>query len=319
MNSRQLPLFPTEPVVEADLNASTHLRDSISLFQQRLMKDGKSAHTVESFTSDLQLLSEFVGSGQRLGAVTTGDLNAFLHWLEYERGVPCSRKSYARRVTTLKVFFKWLHGLGAIPLDPALAVLQRSGPAPLATILSEDDVQAVQAAANGLRHGEKPDARPALLFSLLLETGIKKSEAMRLEPEDFHQDGPQPRVHVRKTGAGDVYHERRLPLSAELLPVLDQYLEQYAPKTSLFTCTARNLEYVLENLGELAGVEHKISFEMMRWTSAVRDYKAGHDPNTIREKLGLSRISWVETFRKIRQLSGETVDEGEAANDVQAG
>mgnify|MGYP001191753497 CR=1 FL=1 len=311
MNSRQLPMFPTEPVVEEDLSASTHLRDSVTLFQQRLIKDGKSAHTVESFTSDLQLFAEFVGAGQRLGSVTTGDLNAFLRWLEYERGVPCSRKSYARRVTTLKVFFKWLHALGALPADPALAVLQRSGPAPLAAILSAEDVFACQSAARGLRGGPKPDARPALLFGLLLDTGIKKSEAMRLTPEDFHQEGPEPILHVRKTGAGDVYHERRLPLSDGLLPVLDQYLEQYTPKTSLFTCTARNLEYVLENLGELAGVERKISFEMMRWTSAVRDYQAGRDPNAIREKLGLSRISWVETLRKIRQLSGETVDGAE--------
>jgi integrase/recombinase XerD len=76
----------------------------------------------------------------------------------------------------------------------------------------------------------------------------------------------------------------------------------------LFTCTARNLEYILEHLGEEAGVPHKISFEMMRWTSAVRDFQAGVDPNTIREKLGLSKISWVETFRKIRQLAGENVE-----------
>lgn len=315
MNSRQLPLFPTEPVIEEDLGAGTHLRDSVTLFQQRLIKDGKSAHTVESFTSDLQLFAEFVGAGQRLGSVTTSDLNNFLRWLEYERGVPCSRKSYARRVTTLKVFFKWLRGLGAIPSDPALAVLQRSGPAPLAVILSADDVFACQSAAQGLRRGPKPDARPALLFDLLLETGIKKSEAMRLTPEDFHQAGPEPALHVRKTGAGDVYHERRLPLSSGLLVMLDQYLEEYTPKISLFTCTARNLEYVLENLGELAEIEHKISFEMMRWTSAVRDYRAGHDPNTIREKLGLSRVSWVETFRKIRQLAGESVDGADAGRE----
>ena len=58
--------------------------------------------------------------------------------MEHGRGVPCSRKTYARRVTTLKVFFKWLHEIGAIPHDPARAVLQRSGPAPLAVILAPD-------------------------------------------------------------------------------------------------------------------------------------------------------------------------------------
>jgi site-specific recombinase XerD len=308
MITRQLPLFPTQPASEGDLNASTRLQDSLSLFQQRLAKDGKSDHTIGAFTSDLHLLQEFLGGGQRLGAVTTNDLNAFLHWLESERGVPCSRKSYARRVTTLKVFFKWLHGLAAIPTDPAAAVTQRSGPAPLALILNHEQVMVVQGVALTLRGGKKPDARPALLLELLLATGIKKSETMRLLPEDVDQSGPTPVLHVRKGAAKDVYRERRLPLDPAIIPMLDEYLWQYEPKTILFTCTARNLEYILEHLGEEAGVPYKISFEMMRWTSAVRDYRAGRDPNEIREKLGLSRISWTETFRKIRQLAGETVE-----------
>jgi len=308
MDARQLPLFPAQPASEADLNASTRLQDTVTLFQQRLARDGKSEHTVGAFTSDLHLLQEFLGSGQRLGAITTAELNAFLHWLEYERGVPCSRKSYARRVTTLKVFFKWLHELAAIPIDPAVAVMQRSGPAPLALILTPDQVMAAQGVALTLRAGRKPDARPALLFELLLATGIKKSETMRLLPEDIDQSGPAPVLHVRKGAAKDVYRERRLSLDPYILPLLDQYLWQYEPKTALFTCTARNLEYILEHLGDEAEVPHKISFEMMRWTSAVRDYQAGKDPNEIREKLGLSRISWTETFRKIRQLSGETTE-----------
>lgn len=308
MSTRQLPLFPTEPVTEGDLNASTRLQDAVTLFQQRLARDGKSEHTVGSFTSDLQLLQEYVGGGQRLGAVTTDVLNAFLHWLEFERGVPCSRKSYARRVTTLKVYFKWLHAMGAIPYDPALTVLQRSGPAPLATVLNADEVIAAHGAALTMRYGQKPDARPALLFDLLLQTGIKKSEAMRLRPEDLDQSGTPPVLHVRKEAAKDVYRERYLPLDPAFLTVLDEYLWQYEPKTVLFTCTARNLEYILEHLGEQAGIEHKISFEMMRWTSALRDYQAGVDPNAIREKLGLSRISWNETFRKIRQLAGEAAE-----------
>lgn len=316
MDARQLPLFPAQPASEADLNASTRLQDTVTLFQQRLARDGKSDHTIGAFTSDLHLLQEFLGGGQRLGAITTADLNAFLHWLEYERGVPCSRKSYARRVTTLKVCFKWLHEQAAIPTDPAAAVMQRSGPAPLSLILNADEVMAVQGVALALRAGRKPDARPALLLELLLATGIKKSETMRLLPEDIDQSGPAPVLHVRKAASRDVYRERRLPLDSAIIPMLDQYLWQYEPKTVLFTCTARNLEYILEHLGEEAEVPHKISFEMMRWTSAVRDYQAGKDPNEIREKLGLSRISWTETFRKIRQLSGEAVEpaDGQAAS-----
>src|SRR5664279_2497921 len=173
---RQMPLFPTLPASEDDLNSNTRLRDTVTLFQRHLMREGKSEHTVKSFTSDLQLLMEQGGDEMALGRFNTTDLNGFLDWMEHGRGVPCSRKTYARRVTTLKVFFKWLHEIGAIAHDPARALLQRSGPAPLAEILAAEDVTSVIAFAHGLRRGEKPDARPEMLFRLLLDTGIKKAE-----------------------------------------------------------------------------------------------------------------------------------------------
>jgi len=298
---RQLPLF--YPASEEELNPHTKLRESISLFQAHLAKEGKSEHTIHAFTSDLQLLAEWGGDERTLGSYTTTDLNRFLEWLEHGRGVPCSRKSYARRVTTIKVFFKWLHKLAAIPFDPSNAILQRSGPAPLAQILTPEETEAVLQFAHHLRRAEKPDVRPLFLFRLILETGIKKSEAMRLVPRDFERLSP-PAVLVRQK-AKDVYKERRIELQQSMVRLLDEYLAQYRPRDVIFNCTARNLEYVLEDLGTGAGVKHKISFEMLRWMCAVNDYKAGVDPDAIREKLGLSRISWVETGSKIKRLAGE--------------
>src|SRR5450432_1283710 len=126
-DNRQLPLFPSLPASEDDLNPHTRLRDAITLFQRHLLREGKSEHTVKSFTSDLQLLMEHGGDEMALGRFNTTDLNGFLDWMEHGRGVSCSRKTYARRVTTLKVFFKWLHEISAISYDPARPVLQRSG------------------------------------------------------------------------------------------------------------------------------------------------------------------------------------------------
>src|SRR5690606_34715691 len=111
-------------------------------------REGKSVHTVTAFLSDLNLVADFLELTRPIGQIVTSDLDKFLHWLEFdrvdERGrpVPCSRKSYARRVTTLKVYFKWLKGLKAIPQDPATAILQRSGPAPLSQVLSMRQIQA---------------------------------------------------------------------------------------------------------------------------------------------------------------------------------
>lgn len=306
---RQLPLFQTQPAWENDLNTQTRMMDALPLFQTFLKQQAKTDHTISAFTSDLLLLEEYHGEESMLGWFTTTRLNDFLSWMENRRGIPCSRKTYARRVTTLKVFFKWLKESDVIPLDPALAVLQRSGPAPLAEILSTAQIQAVLAVARLLRRGEKPDARPEMLFRLILSTGIKKSEAMRLTVEDIQRDAPDgAQLLVKHEGAKDRYRERYLPLDMEFFPALDEYLLRYHPQATLFTCTARNLEYILEDLGNGAGIAQKISFEMLRWTFAVRSYQSGLDPNTIREALGLSEISWVETFHKIKQLAANQAE-----------
>lgn len=300
---RQMPLFPSEVVSPDDLNRYTALKDTFNLFAQFLYKEGKSEHTVKAFTSDLQLLAEYTGKLTPIGRYSTRALNEFLHWMEFGRGVPCSRKTYARRVTTLKVYFKWLYGLGALSHDPAKAVLQRSGPAPLSNVLSEQQIKAVVLAAREFKRGQEIDLRPELLFRLILETGIKKSEAMRLIPSHFDSTNPRRPILLVKQPAKNVYKERKISLSTELIDLLDDYLVQYRPKETIFNCTARNLEYILSDIGTVAGIAFKISFEVLRWTCAVRDYRDDMDEDLIREKLGLSEASWSETGTKVRKLA----------------
>ena len=85
--------------------------------------------------------------------------------------------------------------------------------------------------------------------------------------------------------------------------LLDRYARQYQLEDRLFTCTSRNLEYILTEIGVRAGAPFKLSFEALRWTMALRDHIAGVEDERIREKLGLSRISWYETGDKIRRLA----------------
>jgi integrase/recombinase XerD len=302
---RQLSLFSSRPETPEDLNQHTALKDTLKLFAQHLAHEGKSEHTVKAFTADLQLLGEYSGGDTSIGRYQTSGLNQFLNWLENGRGVPCSRKSYARRVTTLKVYFKWLHSIGAIPYDPAKPVLQRSGPAPLAEILTADEIARVIDVARSQMRGEEVDFRPEMLFRLLLDTGIKKGETMNLKPEHLDRSNPQFPTLLVKHKAHNVYKERRIALDPDWLKLFDLYMQQYEPKETVFNCTSRNLEYILTDLGKGAGVEAKISFEMLRWTCAVRDYVGGTDEERIREKLGLSDTSWYETGAKIKKLAGQ--------------
>jgi site-specific recombinase XerD len=302
---RQLPLFPSQPLSESDLNRHTALKDTIALFQGYLLREGKSQHTLKAFTADMGVFSEYAGDEAEIGAFTTARLNAFLHWLEHERGVPCSQKTYARRVTTLKVYFKWLNAIHALETDPARPVLQVPQAAPLAVVLTPDDVDAVLTFAAALRRGDKPDARPETLFRLLLETGIKKNETLSLTPAMIDRDGDPPTITVKHKSQKDVYKERIIPVSRDWLRVLDEYTAAYLPREAIFNCSPRTLEYVLEDLS--APISTKISFEMMRWTCAVRDFRAGLAPDVIREKLGLSEITWSDTYKRIQRLAAEQI------------
>lgn len=302
MSSRQLPLFPTG--TEHGLTIYSPLSAAIPPFLEHLRKEGRSPHTISAFKSDLGLVAEFFGDDTALGDFTTTKLNRFMEWIEHGRGIPCSRKTYARRVTTLKVFFKFLKAEEVLPIDPADALLQRSGAAPLQPVLADTDVERLLAHTAYLRSAEKPDPRPELLLRLLLDTGIKKGECMQLTRQHIQRNDPDnPVLIVQHKKPNNVYKERRIPLDPDWLNVLDDYLDQYKPDETIFDCTARNLEYVLRDTAEGAGVDARVSFEILRWTSAVRDYRQGVELDKLREKMGLSRISWRETRDKIIRLA----------------
>lgn len=303
MTTKQLSLFPNQPRLAQDIDKHTSLAATLDLFADYLRLEGKSEHTIKAFRADMNLLAEFSGPAQPVARYLTSDLDAYLNWMEHQRGIPCSRKTYARRVTTLKVYFKWLKNLDALPHNPALAIRQRSGPAPLSDALNERQIENCLAACLTMSKSGIQDWRPELLFRLLLRTGIKKAEAGRLKLTDIERRHPPQTLLVIRHKARNVYKERRIELDPEWLELLARYQQQYQPRETLFSCTTRNLEYILTDIGRRAEVDFKLSFEVMRWTMAVQDYRADIDEERIREKLGLSKVSWYETGDKIKRLS----------------
>lgn len=301
--SRQISLFAQAPQSAGDIDGRTGLEATFDLFADYLRGEGKTENTIKAFIGDLRLLAEFAGEALPLAELDVVRLERFLQWMETERGVPCSRKTYARRVTTIKVYCQWLHDLEVLTEDPAQSIRQRSGPAPLSDVLTDAQARDCIAAAAEFKRGAEPDYRPAFLFRLLLQTGIKKAECGRLRLRDFYRgNGDRAELFIRHK-ARDVYKERRIILDCDTLRLLDSYTRQYKVEEQLFTCTTRNLEYILTDIGARAAVPFKLSFEVMRWTMAVRDYRAGVDETLIREKLGLSRQSWYETGDKVRRLA----------------
>ncbi|MCP4166977.1 MAG: site-specific integrase [Chloroflexi bacterium] len=306
----------THPVAEVPLQLTSESKLSAAMapYQAYMRGEGLSENTIKAFMGDVRLLDRYFKQRElnpALGEIGTKELNHFLHWLRYERTnkngdiIPCSPKSYARRVTTLKSFFGWLYAEEVLNVDPAAPVIQESVRAPLPRILFDDEIDRLTRISRDLLWSpSKPDARPYLIVVMLMQTALKKSEVVNLALEDVDTSNPrEPVLLVRYADPKYAHKERKLFLGPVFLPVYNQYLRAYQPSERVFECTARNLEYVLSDTAALADIKNGLSFETMRWTSAVRSYRFGTPPEALRKKLGLSPITWRETFEKIKTLA----------------
>ena len=290
----------------AHITSKTPLPAAIKAWEVFLYDQGRSTNTVKAFLSDVNLLNQFTPPDQVIGTVSTDDLNRFFTWMEKERGVPCSPKTLSRRITSVKSFFRWLHQYGAIIVDPAEKVLQRSAISPLPQVLTNEEYEAVLLAADRHRREKKPDARPYALALLLLTTAIKKSECLGIHLNHIDLDAKEgPYLFVRYASPSNRYKERKIDLTEDWVASYKEYLTQYQPADQVFAWSPRRLEYLLEDIGEEAGLTKHLSFDMCRWTSALRDYQSGVETDKIRQKLGVSKIQWRELFIKLRQLNGE--------------
>jgi integrase/recombinase XerD len=299
------PISPDQKQAStAHITPSSLLVPTLRAWQIYLEDQGNSPHTVKAFQADMRLLASYLPPDRSLGDISTSDLNNFLDWMQTGRGVPCSPKTLARRITSIKAFFRWLHQNGVLLIDPAEKVLQKSVISPLPQVLSQAEVQAVQEAAERHRRASKPDARFAALLGLLLATGIKKGECLAININHIDLEAPSgPLLFVRYASPQHRYKERKISLPESWVPVYQEYCRQYEIKDQLFPWSQRRLEYLLEDLGEEAGLDKHLSFDMCRWTSALMDWQSEIDHNRIRQKLGVSKIQWREVSMKLERLA----------------
>jgi integrase/recombinase XerD len=287
------------------ITAKSTVPAALKAWESFMNDQGRSHYTVKAFLSDVNLLTKFLAPDRALSEISTKDLNKFFEWMEKERDVPCSPKTLARRITSVKSFFRWLTQYGVLTNDPAEAVVQRSVISPLPQVLTDDEYDAVLLAADRHRHETKADARGYALLYLLLMTGIKKSECLGIHLNHIELDTPNgPQLFVRYASPANRYKERKILLNEDWAPAYQEYLAQYQPTDQVFYWSPRRLEYILEDIGKEANLKKHLSFDMCRWSCALRDYQSGMEPDRIRQKLGISKIQWREIFMKLKQLNG---------------
>ncbi len=292
--------------LSAHITENTLLPPAIQAWKIYLHDQGRTNNTLKAFSADLSLLADFLPPDKPLGQITTKDLEDFLEWLQNDRNVPCSPKTLSRRITSIKSFFRWLTVNGVLFHNPAEKIVQKTVVSPLPEVLTAVEQEKVLDAADGLRTSANPDLRPYVLLRLLLETGLKKGECLHLMTNHVELEGPEaPRIFVRYSSPRYRYKERNIPVSSEWAEVYQEYIQRYEIKNQVFPWSQRRLEYLLEDVGNAAGLEKHLSFDMCRWTSALNDLTAGIDTDKIRQKLGISKIQWREVYAKLHSLAKE--------------
>src|SRR3989440_2059554 len=288
------PLVRTNPLTDQSSLAACALP-----YQQELTLRGKSNYTVTCFLSDLKMFSDFVGQDTPVGRITKEKLTDWLMKLKFgTSGQTPAPKTMARRVTFLKNFFSWLTSEGVIHEDPSASLaLERPLP-PLPQLLFADEVQRLLDAASS-------DPRCHCLVYLVLHAGLKKEELMALKVDHIDLTDPQmPMLTVHfPASTGKQHRERKLALPAEFTTIFQKYQKAYYVTDTVFSCTDRNLNYILGRAVKAADIKKRVTLQLLRDTFAVQQLQSEVTFEALREKLGLSDEAWLESKEKYRRLA----------------
>ena len=275
-------------VAPVDLSATSTLIDASQAFRGHMLRQGFSENTIKAFQADLRLFARHMGENRAIGKIAQSDLEEFMTWLRTERrGVPCSPKSYARRLTTLKVFFGPAFRCRGARQGSRRALIHVHPTTPSPEALSDEQTSSLLAATReSALGGEARRVSLSCLITILLQTGIKKGECMEIKLEHIDLSSIQsPVLFVRYEDPRKILKERRLGLGPTFAPAYRQYLREYQPKERLFACTARNLEYVLEEAAMLADGPRWLLVRAVPWNCVVRDYWNGMPADQLRQKM----------------------------------
>ncbi len=243
-----------------------------------------SPHTLRAYRSDLRLFFSFL-SDRKIDAVDHSAITQFLAAL-YRYGL--DRRSIARKLSTLKSFFKVLVKLHHTNDNPAALVRSPKTKKHLPGFLTFSQIE------EGLTID---DPRDRAIIEVLYSCGLRASELVGLNLTDIDLD----RQDVRVRGKGS--KERIVPIGAIARQAIRHYLEsRSSSSTALFVnlrggrLTTRSLQRIVRKylirVARIAGTNPHI----LRHTFATHLLERGADLRAVQELLGHSSLSTVQIY-----------------------
>ncbi len=249
-----------------------------------------STHTALNYRIDLEEFAAFLGENS-VTAVEYPDLRRFLAQL---KGRNLKPRTLARKLSSLRSFFKYLQREDVIQSNPAKLLVTPKLDKPLPHFMSEEEtVQLIEAP----RKGKFNSLRDKAIFEILYSTGIRVSELVGLNVDDVDFIGNI----IKVLGKGK--KERIVPIGDQALNVLKAYVDQrkvnnkfiFVNKggTRLSDRSVRNIinKYILEQ-----SMAQHVTPHMFRHSFATHLLNHGADLRSVQELLGHVNLSTTQIY-----------------------
>ena len=208
--------------------------DAIRAFMTFLDLERHASHeTMRNYASDLRQFQAFMKAEHLAvplldpATVQTESIRAYLHWLDRKRE---KSTSMARKLASLRSFYRYLQREGRVGLNPAEAIRTPKQPKHLPRVLSKDDAAALMEFPAGQTGSS---LRDSALLETLYSTGARVSELVGINLDDLRT--PEGLVHLRGKGR----KERIVPIGAVALQAIQAYVGQWFPVDARYPGTKR--------------------------------------------------------------------------------
>ena len=276
------------------------------------MERNASPHTCRCYQRDLKGFEDFLkNSGVHVRpagetAIEKVDRIAIRKYLSFLHRKN-KKSSIARKISTLRSFFKYLVKEQVVPFNPAKGVSTSKVEKTLPTTLTVDEVFRLMESPN--RVSEKPlegskekGLRDRAILELLYSSGLRVSELVGLNSNQLDLD----LGIVRVMGKGR--KERIVPVGVKAIEATKSYLEKRGTVRGdgpIFVnsfggrLTARSVGRLIKKYTRHSGIFRKVSPHSLRHTFATHLLDAGADIREIQEMLGHSSLSTTQRYTHV--------------------
>ena len=280
------------------------LIDSIDSFMLTLEKERNfSLHTIKAYKNDLNRFNYFLNntlSRKKLAKINRNDIRKFLAE-EYNNGY--SSKTVARRLATIKSYFKYLVKTELIQENISIHINSPKVPKKLPNFVDKNLIDILMKTPSLDTH---IGIRDRAILELFYSTGMRLSELVNMNIGDFEIN----KKLIRVIGKGN--KERMIPYGRTAESAIKNYLKirnislkpAFANKplfvnSSEKRISKRTIQRRMNNYIKLVADGKRIGPHLLRHTFATHLLDNGADIRAVKDLLGHSSLSSTQIYTHV--------------------